>query len=502
MEIEFLLLIVSVLFFVSILVSKAGNWLGVPVLLLFLAVGMLFGTDGLRLLDFNNIKAANMIGTLSLCAILFSGGLDTKYKEIKPVLAPGVVLATLGVLITALTTGLILYLLMGNRGGVVGTVIGCMLLASTMSSTDSASVFSILRSKGLNLKHNLRPTLEMESGSNDPMAYVMTITFISLVMQGGSPNYWSAIGVLITQLIIGTVAGLVLGQCMVGLINRINIDNVSFYPILVLTGCFFVFSVTHYLHGNSYLAVYLAGLIVGNSKFVHKRSTRSFFEGISWLCQLTMFLTLGLLVNPSELKSVLVPGLIISVVMIFVTRPLSVFVSLAFFRQYGFRDKVFVSWVGLRGAVPIIFAILCKASGIPDSDTIFNIVFLCTLVSLIVQGTTLSPMARWLGVSEPPEQKPKMDNFDIEFPEEIKSAASEIEITRIMLSGGSRLMDLGMPEKTLAIMVKRDDNYFVPTGVTQLHEGDRLMILTDNQEALEATLKHLNTKRNRTHIQR
>ena len=502
METEFLLLIASVLFFVSILVSKAGNWLGVPVLLLFLAVGMLFGTDGLRLLDFNNIQAAKMIGTLSLCAILFSGGLDTKYKEIKPVLAPGVVLATAGVLITALTTGLILYLLMGNRGGVTGTVVGCMLLASTMSSTDSASVFSILRSKGLNLKHNLRPTLEMESGSNDPMAYVMTITFISLVLQGGSPNYWSAIGVLITQLIIGTVAGLVLGQCMVGLINRINIDNVSFYPILVLTGCSFVFSVTHYLHGNSYLAVYLAGLIVGNSKFVHKRSTRSFFEGISWLCQLTMFLTLGLLVNPSELKSVLVPGLIISVVMIFVTRPLSVFVSLAFFRQYGFKDKVFVSWVGLRGAVPIILAILCKASGIPDSDTIFNIVFLCTLVSLIVQGTSLSPMARWLGVSEHPDEKPKIDNFDIEFPEEIKSAASEIEITRIMLSGGSRLMDLGMPEKTLAIMVKRGDNYFVPTGVTQLHVGDKLMILTDNQEALDATLKHLNTKRSKTRRRR
>ena len=329
-----------------------------------------------------------------------------------------------------------------------------------------------------------------------------TITFISLVLQGGSPNYWSAIGVLITQLIIGTVAGLVLGQCMVGLINRINIDNVSFYPILVLTGCSFVFSVTHYLHGNSYLAVYLAGLIVGNSKFVHKRSTRSFFEGISWLCQLTMFLTLGLLVNPSELKSVLVPGLIISVVMIFVTRPLSVFVSLAFFRQYGFKDKVFVSWVGLRGAVPIILAILCKASGIPDSDTIFNIVFLCTLVSLILQGTSLSPMARWLGVSEPPDEKPRIDNFDIEFPEEIKSAASEIEITRIMLSGGSRLMDLGMPEKTLAIMVKRGDNYFVPTGVTQLHVGDKLMILTDNQEALDATLKHLNTKRSKTRRRR
>ena len=491
MQIELFLLVISVLFFASILVSKAGSILGVPALLLFLGVGMLFGSDGLQLVNFHNIKIAHMVGTIALCAILFSGGLDTRLNDIRPVLGPGITLATLGVLLTSVSTGLILYLLIGHREGIATGIMGCLLLASTMSSTDSASVFSILRGKGLNLKHNLRPTLELESGSNDPMAYVLTITFISLIQQGGHPNYWGAVGLLVMQLAIGAVAGILMGKLLVWLINSINIDNAALYPILVLTGCFFVFASTYYLQGNSFLAVYIAGLILGNARFIHKRSTRNFFEGISWLSQLTMFLTLGLLVNPSELKAVLIPGLIISVVMIFVTRPLSVFASLAFFRQFDFKDKVFVSWVGLRGAVPIIFAILCRASDVPGSDIIFNIVFLCTLVSLILQGTTLSPMARWLGVAEPPEEKPKIENFDIDFPEEIKSATSEIEITKTMLAHGSHLMDLQMPEKTLAIMVKRGDTYFVPTGKTPLHVGDRLMVITDNDQALADTLQRL-----------
>ena len=491
MNVEFFLLVISVLFFSSILVSKAGSKFGVPVLLLFLVVGMLFGSDGFGLLHFSNIKLAHMIGSVALCAILFSGGLDTKFDEIKPVLSAGVTLATLGVLLTAIITGLVLYAITYNREGLGLGLTGCLLLAATMSSTDSASVFSILRSRSLHLKHNLRPTLELESGANDPMAYVLTITFISIVLQGGSPNYLSAIVMLVVQLIVGAALGFLMGKGMVWLVNKINIDNVALYPILVLTGCFFIFAVTHYAYGNSYLAVYIAGLIVGNSRFVHKRSTRNFFDGISWLAQLTMFLTLGLLVNPSELKSVLVPGLIISVVMIFVARPLSVFACLAFFKRYNIRSKLFVSWVGLRGAVPIIFAILCCSEGVPHSDVIFNIVFLCTLVSLVLQGTTLPLMARWLKVSDVRETKAGHASFDIEFPEEIRSATTEFEITDIMLTRGNRLMDLRMPEKTLAILVKREENYFVPTGKTVLHSGDRLMVITDNEAAVDETLASL-----------
>ena len=488
MQIEFVLLILSILFFASILAGKAGSRFGVPALLLFLGVGMLFGSDGLGI-HFDNIKLAHMIGTVALSAILFSGGLDTKIEDIKPVLGPGVTLATLGVLLTAVITGLILYLLIDPRLGL--GVMGCLLLASTMSSTDSASVFSILRGKGLHLKHNLRPTLELESGANDPMAYVLTTTFITLVLQGGEPHYGNALLVLLLQLLIGAVAGWCFGKGLVWIINRINMDNQALYPILVLSGCFFVFAATYYLHGNSYLAVYVAGLVVGNSRFVHKRSTRSFFDGVSWIAQLSMFLTLGLLVNPSELREVGVPGLIISLVMIFVSRPLAVFVSLSPFRSYTFRDRLLVSWVGLRGAVPIIFAILCRASDVPHSDVMFNIVFLCTLVSLVVQGTTLPLVSRWLGVSETPKAKrqgPSQD-FDIDFPEEIKSAITEATVTEKMLTIGTRMMDFRLPEKTLVIMVKRGDNYFVPTGKTHLHVGDRLMLLSDNQAELECALE-------------
>ena len=488
MQIEFVLLILSILFFASILAGKAGSRFGVPALLLFLGVGMLFGSDGLGI-HFDNIKLAHMIGTVALSAILFSGGLDTKIEDIKPVLGPGVTLATLGVLLTAVITGLTLYLLIDPRLGL--GVMGCLLLASTMSSTDSASVFSILRGKGLHLKHNLRPTLELESGANDPMAYVLTTTFITLVLQGGEPHYGNALLVLLLQLLIGAVAGWCFGKGLVWIINRINMDNQALYPILVLSGCFFVFAATYYLHGNSYLAVYVAGLVVGNSRFVHKRSTRSFFDGVSWIAQLSMFLTLGLLVNPSELREVWVPGLIISLVMIFVSRPLAVFVSLSPFRSYTFRDRLLVSWVGLRGAVPIIFAILCRASDVPHSDVMFNIVFLCTLVSLVVQGTTLPLVSRWLGVSETPKakrQEPSQD-FDIDFPEEIKSAITEATVTEKMLTIGTRMMDFRLPEKTLVIMVKRGDNYFVPTGKTLLHVGDRLMLLSNNQAELECALE-------------
>ena len=488
MQVEFVLLILSILFFASILAGKAGSRFGVPALLLFLGVGMLFGSDGLGI-HFDNIKLAHMIGTVALSAILFSGGLDTKIEDIKPVLGPGVTLATLGVLLTAVITGLTLYLLIDPRLGL--GVMGCLLLASTMSSTDSASVFSILRGKGLHLKHNLRPTLELESGANDPMAYVLTTTFITLVLQGGEPHYGNALLVLLLQLLIGAVAGWCFGKGLVWIINRINMDNQALYPILVLSGSFFVFAATYYLHGNSYLAVYVAGLVVGNSRFVHKRSTRSFFDGVSWIAQLSMFLTLGLLVNPSELRQVWVPGLIISFVMIFVSRPLAVFVSLSPFRSYTFRDRLLVSWVGLRGAVPIIFAILCRASDVPHSDVMFNIVFLCTLVSLVVQGTTLPLVSRWLGVSETPKAKrqgPSQD-FDIDFPEELKSAITEATVTEKMLTLGTRMMDFRLPEKTLVIMVKRGDNYFVPTGKTLLHVGDRLMLLSDNQAELECALE-------------
>lgn len=490
-SIELILLVISVLFFLSILAGKAGYQFGVPALLLFLGVGMVFGSDGVGI-EFENIQIAQAIGTVALCIILFSGGMDTKISDIKPVIPQGIVLATLGVLFMAFFTGIAIWYIMDMSTESAGTgFITALLLAATMSSTDSASVFSILRSKGLHLKNNLRPLLELESGSNDPMAYVLTITLIGIVGVGSEPNYFLATGNLLLQLIIGGGAGFLLGKLAVFSINRLNIDNRSLYPILVFTFSIFIFSLTYFINGNGYLAVYVGGLVIGNSRFVHKRTAMNFFDGIAWMSQLVMFLTLGLLINPSELLSIAIPGLIISFIMIFVTRPLSVFLCLLPFHKMPVRDKAFVSWVGLRGAVPIIFAIMVLAAEVPNARLIFNIVFFCTLVSLVVQGTSLSQMAVWLGLGDKPRDQNALKNFDVEFSDEIKSVTSEIRIKEKHLEKGRHLMNLGLPEKTIVVMVRRDEKYFVPNGKTVLDPNDVLLVITDDYTALQETYRNL-----------
>lgn len=490
-QIEVALLILSILFFLSILAGKASSRYGVPALLLFLGVGILFGSDGLGI-QFENIQVANAIGTVALCIILFSGGLDTKISEIRPILPQGIILATSGVLLTALVTGVVIWWVLGMTMASAGiSLLTSLLLASTMASTDSASVFSILRAKNLHLKNNLRPMLELESGSNDPMAYILVITLIDLIKLSNAPNYWVVGGTLILQLGIGALLGFALGKLAVRIINRIKIGNDSLYPILIFTFCIFIFSLTYFSKGNGFLAVYIGGLVIGNSKFVHKRSSLNFFDGLAWMSQLIMFLTLGLLVNPHELIPIIIPGLIISFLMIFVTRPFTVFLSLLPFRKMPFKDKTFVSWVGLRGAVPIIFAIYPLVENVPHARLIFNIVFLCTLVSLVVQGTSLPLVARWLNLAEEPKQMNKVRNFDVDFSTDIKSVTTEIEITPKILENGNQLMHLSLPDNTLVVMVNRDNNYFVPTGQTILEEKDKILIITDNHEALMETYKNL-----------
>ncbi|MGV8093006.1 MAG: potassium/proton antiporter [Mangrovibacterium sp.] len=489
--VEITLLIMSVLFFISILAGKAGYKFGVPVLLLFLGVGMLFGADGLGI-EFENFRMAQTIGTVALCIILFSGGMDTKIADIKPIIGQGVVLATLGVFLTTLFTGLIIWVMFEMTEVDKGAgLITAFLLAATMSSTDSASVFAILRSKGVLLKNNLRPLLELESGSNDPMAYMLTITLIDIIHTGNDTNYWMVGVKVIMQLIIGAGAGFFLGKLAVRMINRIKIDNTAFYPILVLTFCIFIFSFTDYIQGNGYLAVYIGGLVIGNARLVHKRSSVNFFDGLAWLSQILMFLTLGLLVNPHELVPIIIPGLIISFFMILITRPLSVFISLLPFRKMSFREKSFISWVGLRGAVPIIFAIIPLAEQVPYARFIFNIVFFCTLVSLILQGTTITRAAVFHKLAEKPREYKKLQEFDVEFSDDIKSVTSEISVVAKTLDQGNRLMDMPLPDKTLVVMVKRNNRYFVPVGSTVLQKDDKLLVITDDQDALLETYKQL-----------
>lgn len=490
-QIEIVLLVASILFFLSIMAGKVSSRFGVPALLLFLGVGMLSGSDGLGI-QFENIHVAQNIGTLALCIILFSGGLDTRISEIRPVLRQGIVLATFGVFLTALITGLIIWWLFGLTMASAGIgLLTSLLLASTMASTDSASVFSILRSKGLHLKNNLRPVLELESGSNDPVAYVLVITLIDMIKLNSEPNYWLISGTLILQLTFGAIVGFFLGKLAIRIINHIKIGNDALYPVLVFTFCIFIYAVAYVVKGNGFLAVYIGGLIIGNAKFVHKRSSLNFFNGLAWMFQLIMFLMLGLLVNPHELVPIIVPGLIISFLMIFFSRPLTVFLCLLPFRKMSFKDKTYVSWVGLRGAVPIIFAILPLVENVPHARLIFNIVFFCTLVSLVVQGTSLPVVARWLHLAEKPKKLKGLQTFDVDFSNDIKSITTEIEITAGMLGSGNQLMDLSFPDKTLVVLVHRDENYFVPTGKTTLKEKDKILIITDDQEALMETYRNL-----------
>ena len=366
MQVELILLVLSMLFFASIFTDKIGYKFGVPALLLFLAVGMLFGPDGIgRLINDDgvgymlNVGSAQAIGTIALCIILFSGGLDTKLSDIRPVMTPGLTLATIGVLLTMIITGAITYFVFGWMHSVASVSIAvAMLMASTMSSTDSASVFSILRTNGIGLKHNLRPLLELESGANDPMAYVLTTTMIGIVTATSSQvTALSVIQDIVIQLIMGAVLGFIFGKGIVSIMRKADLGNESLYPIMVLTACIFIFSITYFLKGNTYLAVYIGGLVIGNSKFTRKRQTRSFFDGLTWLSQLVIFLVLGLMVRPHELFQikVLLPCLIISIVMIFISRPIAVFLCMAPFKQFKTNDKMLLSWVGLKGAVPIIF---------------------------------------------------------------------------------------------------------------------------------------------------
>ena len=489
---ENILLVGAILLFLSVLVGKTGAKFGVPALLLFLGVGMLAGSDGFGIY-FDSPQIAQFIGTVALCIFLFSGGMDTHYREIKPILAPGVTLATLGVLMTTIITGLFIYslsdLLPGNfQLGLLES----MLLAAVMSSTDSASVFSILRSKGISLKERLRPTLELESGSNDPMAYMLTILLIQ-VIEIGVIDWPHSIVLLFMQLSIGAAAGFALGYAIVWIINRINVPNESLYPVLLFSCVFFVFAFTNLLQGNGYLAVYIAGLVVGNRKLMHKRSLTTFFDGFTWLFQIVMFLTLGLLVNPSELPAVAGVGLLVAIFMIVVSRPISVFTCLLPFRRFTTRARVYISWVGLRGAVPIIFATYPLMSAeIPNARMIFNIVFFVTIVSLLVQGTTVSAMARWLGLVGKSEEK---EIFNVALPDEIKSAMSEIELTDEALSGGNKLMNLSLPDNTLVVMVKRGEQYFVPKGHTHLQSRDRLLVISDNDEELRKSYESLGISR-------
>lgn len=480
--IENVILIGSLLLFISIIAGKTSYRFGVPILILFLAIGMLAGSEGIIGINFDDPQAAQFIGVVALNFILFSGGLDTHWTSIKPILWQGITLSTLGVLLTAFILGTFVWAVTDF------TIYEALLLGSIVSSTDAAAVFSILRSKSLALKSNLRPTLELESGSNDPMAYVLTLVFLSLVINQDQ-SATSMIPVFFLQMIIGGIGGFLFGKLTKLVINKIDLDFEGLYPVLVIAMMYITFSATDVVGGNGFLAVYLCAVYLGNQDLIHKKTILKMFDGLAWLMQIVLFLTLGLLVYPSHILPVVGIGMLISAFLILVARPVSVFIGLIPFKMK-LRRRLYISWAGLRGAVPIVFATYPLLAGIEKAEMIFNIVFFISVTSVLIQGTTLPLMARWLRVALPEKVKPK-DPVDVFLSESAKTAMAEIAVPENSFAVNKKIVDLVFPKTAIIAMIIRDDAYITPNGSTVIEANDVLIVLSEKQEGLNQVYDRL-----------
>ena len=480
-----LLLLASILVFFAIMTTKIGARFGVPSLLLFLILGMVAGEDGLGV-RFQDYELAESLGHFAMTIILFSGGLQTSMGETRPVLKQGIILSSLGVLLTSLLTGWFIYLVAGEAVGALGSsILGCFLVAVIMASTDSASVFGLLYGKRLHLRHDVAPLLELESGSNDPMAYALTIIITGFLSTGNAEESMGMLSlrgglVFLVQTAIGLLLGFLVGKLTVWIIKKVNLPGSSLYSILVLSSAFFASGLASVVYGNGLLALYVAAIIIGNQAPIPgKKDVLKFFDGMTWLMQLLMFLVLGLLARPSQMPHMIVPALLVGLFLIFVARPVSVLVSLLPFRKMPFKAKIFTSWVGLKGAGPILFALYPVVHEVEGASDIFNMVFLISLLSLLVQGMTLAPVAKWLGLSY--EEDPPVESFGLELPEEMGMLRDHL-VTEEDLAGGRTVRDLSFPHGIRLLMVKREEKFLVPHGSMELFPGDHLMIIIGDSD--------------------
>lgn len=480
--IDNILLIGSILLFISVLAGKTSFRLGVPTLVFFLAVGMLAGSDGIGGINFDNPAIAQFIGIIALNFILFSGGFETNWVSVKPVFGQAVTLSVLGVILTATFVGIFVWLITDL------SIFEALLLGSIVSSTDAAAVFSILRSKNLALKGHIRPLLEFESGSNDPMAYILTIVFISLI-QSSQNTTWTVVLLFFQQLLIGGAFGLLAGIAGKFVINRIKLDYEGLYPVLAITLMLLTYSVTSSIGGNGFLAVYLSAIYLGNNDLLHKKTIMKMFDGLAWLMQIVLFLTLGLLVFPSHILPVIGLGLLISAFLMLVARPLTIFLCMAPYNATN-RMKWFLSWVGLRGAVPIVFATYPLMAGLDRADMIFNIVFFISLSSVLIQGTSIPKMAKLLHVSLPTRVK-SITPADILLSEPLNSEMAELTIGSESIASGKKIIDLGFPQNVRIALLKREGSYLIPDGQTVIRPDDRLILIAANKEILAAIIDRL-----------
>ncbi|MCR4337659.1 MAG: potassium/proton antiporter [Candidatus Omnitrophica bacterium] len=468
--IEVLILIISVLLLLSVISSKASDRLGIPSLLIFLIVGILAGSEGIGGIHFDDPWLAKFLGIMALVLILFSGGLETKMQDIRPILKQGILLSILGVLMTALLVAVFVCWLFHF------SFLEGFLLGAIISSTDAAAVLTILRSRNVNLKPKVRSLLELESGSNDPMAVFLTLGIIQLITLE-KHSFLELIPAFFLEIGIGAAMGYVMSRVILLIITRSQLSYEGLYPVLTISLSFLTYALTTVLHGNGFLAVYLAAILLGNSQFRHKKVLIRFHEGFAWLNQIVIFLALGLLVSPSKILPIIGMGLIISFFLMVIARPLSVFICLAF-SSMQLNEKLVVSWVGLRGAVPIILAIFPWIVGIPHAETIFHIVFFIVLTSILLQGTSIPIVSKWLKVAEPSQNK-RIYPIEFEPVDGIDANLEEILVPYESVVVGQRLFEIDMPAGCLIVLVCRDEQFAIPNGATVVEGGDVLLVLAD-----------------------
>lgn len=466
--IEQIILLAAILVLFGIASSKLSARLGLPVLVLFLLIGMLAGEGGIGIITFNTPAIAHALGTLALAMILFDGGLQTPIASIKKVWKPASVLATVGVFLTAAVTGVaaayILHL----------PLLEGLLLGAIVGSTDAAAVFSLLRNAGIHINSRLKSVLEIESASNDPMAIFLTVGLLEILVNGMQPGI-GLLQLFVMQMGIGAVVGLSVGWLAIKIINKIQLTASGLYPVMVTALGLLAFGAAATLGGSGFLSIFIAGVIIGNTRFVFQRSTFIFHDGLAWLSQITMFVMLGLLVNVDSLLDVWLEGLLIASVLVLVARPLAVAPFLAIF-GFNLREITLVSWVGLRGSVPIILAIFPLVFGLPGAELIFNVVFFVVLISATIQGSAMPYIARKLKLTEKPPATPAA-TLEITSLGDVNTEIVKYTLDDNSRAAGRLLSQMALPDSTVVAMITRDSTVIAPRGSTRLRANDHLFVV-------------------------